>query len=93
MQPGGCDSQQHQIRYQIEGNMPNIISDAAAVQFAAGGVPSVTAKIPSRYTHGPVEVVLLHDIEATIDLVVHALPLIGPDFDLRFVDLDEVEEG
>jgi putative aminopeptidase FrvX len=86
-------AEKHQIRYQIEGNMPNITSDAAAVQFAGGGVPSVTVKIPSRYTHGPVEVVSLHDIQATIDLLVHALPLIGADFDLRFVDLDEAEEG
>jgi putative aminopeptidase FrvX len=84
---------QHQIPYQIEGNMPNITSDASAVQFAASGVPSVTIKIPSRYTHGPVEVVSLHDIQATIDLLVHALPRIGADFDLRFVDLDEAEEG
>lgn len=81
-------AEKHQIRYQIEGNMPNITSDAAAVQYAGGGVPSVTIKIPSRYTHGPVEVVSLNDIEATIELLVHALPQVGPDFDLRFVDLD-----
>jgi endoglucanase len=79
----------HQIPYQIEGSMPNITSDAAAVQYAGGGVPSVTVKIPSRYTHGPVEVVSLHDIQATIELLVHALPRIGADFDLRFVDLEE----
>jgi endoglucanase len=78
----------HEIPYQIEGSMPNITSDASAVQFAGNGVPSVTIKIPSRYTHGPVEVVSLRDIEATIDLLVHALPLIGPDFDLSFIELD-----
>lgn len=82
-------AEKHRIHYQIEGNMPNITSDAAAVQYAGGGVPSVTIKIPSRYTHGPVEVVSLHDIQATVELLVHALPLIGPDFDLRFVELDE----
>jgi endoglucanase len=68
--------------------MPNITSDAAAVQYAGGGVPSITVKIPSRYTHGPIEVVSLNDIQATIDLLVQALPLIGPDFDLRFIELD-----
>jgi putative aminopeptidase FrvX len=82
-------AEKHQIPYQIEGNMPNITSDAAAAQFAGAGVPSVTVKIPSRYTHGPVEVASLHDVHATIELLVHALPMIGPDFDLRFVDLDE----
>lgn len=82
-------AEKHQIPYQIEGSMPNITSDAAAVQFAGQGVPSITIKIPSRYTHGPIEVASLHDIQATIDLLVHALPLIGPDFDLSFLDLDE----
>lgn len=69
--------------------MPNITSDAAAVQFAGAGIPSMTVKIPSRYTHGPVEVASLSDIQSTVELLVQALPLIGPDFDLRFVDLDE----
>jgi endoglucanase len=82
-------AEKYGIRYQIEGSMPNITSDAAAVQFAGGGVPSITIKIPSRYTHGPVEVASLHDIRATIDLLVHALPLIGPEFDLRLFDLNE----
>jgi putative aminopeptidase FrvX len=85
----GAVAQEHQIPHQVEGSMPNITSDAAAVQFAGGGVPSITIKIPSRYTHGPIEVVSLHDIQATIDLLVQALPTIGPDFDLRFVDVEE----
>lgn len=82
-------AEKHQIPYQIEGSMPNITSDAAAVQFAGAGIPSMTVKIPSRYTHGPVEVASLSDIQSTVELLVQALPLIGPDFDLRFVDLDE----
>ena len=65
-------------------------SDAAAVQFAGSGVPSITVKVPSRYTHGPVEVCSLHDIQAAIDLLVHALPQIEPDFDLSFVDVEEM---
>ncbi len=81
-------AQKHRIPYQIEGSMPNITSDAAAVQFAGNGVPSITIKIPSRYTHGPVEVVSLHDIQAAIDLLGQALPTIGPAFDLRFVDVE-----
>jgi endoglucanase len=84
-------AQKNKIPYQIEGSMPNITSDAAAVQFAGEGVPSITVKIPSRYTHGPIEVASMHDIQATIDLLSKALPTIGPDFDLRFVDLEEDE--
>jgi endoglucanase len=82
-------AEKHKIPFQIEGSMPNITSDAAAVQFAGRGAPAITIKIPSRYTHGPIEVASLHDIQATIDLLVQALPTIGPDFDLRFVDLEE----
>ncbi len=82
-------AEKYKIPYQIEGSMPNITSDAAAVQFAGAGVPSITVKIPSRYTHGPVEVVSLNDIQATIDLLAGALPLIGPDFDLSFIKLEK----
>ncbi|MBW1862669.1 MAG: M20/M25/M40 family metallo-hydrolase [Deltaproteobacteria bacterium] len=80
-------AEQNKIPFQIEGSMPGITSDAASVQFAGSGVPSITVKVPSRYTHGPVEVCSLHDIQATIDLLVNALPRITPDIDLSFVDL------
>ena len=83
-------AEQDAIPYQIEGSMPGITSDAAAVQFVGSGVPSITVKVPSRYTHGPIEVCSLHDIQATIDLLVHALPQIEPDFDFSFVDLDDM---
>jgi putative aminopeptidase FrvX len=73
------------IPYQIEGSMPIITSDAAAVQFAGAGVPSLTIKIPSRYTHGPVEVCSLKDIAATADLVAAALRAIGPDSQFQFI--------
>lgn len=75
------------IPYQIEGSMPIITSDAAAVQFAGAGVPSLTIKIPSRYTHGPVEVCSLKDVAATADLVAAALRSIGPDSRFQFVSL------
>jgi endoglucanase len=66
------------IPYQIEGSMPFITSDAAAVQFAGAGVPSLTLKIPSRYTHGPIEVCSLKDLVATAELLSAALGSIGP---------------
>jgi endoglucanase len=77
---------QKKIPYQIEGSMPIITSDAAAVQFAGAGVPSLTVKIPSRYTHGPVEVCSLLDVAATADLVAGALYAIGPDSRFSFVE-------
>ena len=74
------------IPYQIEGSMPIITSDAAAVQFAGSGVPSLTLKIPSRYTHGPIEVCSLKDVAATADLLVAALRAIGPSTRFQFID-------
>ncbi|MBI2454696.1 MAG: M42 family peptidase, partial [candidate division NC10 bacterium] len=75
------------IPYQIEGSMPIITSDAAAVQFAGSGVPSLTLKIPSRYTHGPVEVCSLKDVAATADLLVAALRAIGPPTRFQFIEM------
>ncbi len=66
------------IPYQLEGSLQYITSDAAAVQFAGRGVPSITVKIPSRYTHGPVEVCSLKDVALTADLVAAAIRAIGP---------------
>ena len=80
-------AERQKIPYQIEGSMPIITSDAAAVQFAGTGVPSLSLKIPSRYTHGPVEVCSLKDIAATADLVAAALRGIGPESRFQFVDL------
>jgi endoglucanase len=74
------------LPYQIEGSMPIITSDAAAVQFAGTGVPSVTLKIPSRYTHGPIEVCSLGDVAATARLLVAILRAIGPSTRFQFIE-------
>ena len=74
------------IPYQIEGSMPIITSDAAGVQFAGSGVPSLTLKVPSRYTHGPIEVCSLKDIAATADLLSAALRSIDPETRFQFIE-------
>jgi tetrahedral aminopeptidase len=79
-------AEREDIPHQIEGSMPIITSDAAAVQFAGSGVPSLTLKIPSRYTHGPIEVCSLKDVAAMADLLVAALRAIGPDTPFRFIE-------
>ena len=73
------------IPYQIEGSMPIITSDAAGVQLTGGGVPSMTVKIPSRYTHGPIEVCSLKDVAATADLVAAALRSITSETRFAFI--------
>jgi putative aminopeptidase FrvX len=80
-------AERDKIPYQIEGSMPFITSDAAAVQFAGAGVPSLTVKIPSRYTHGPIEVCSLRDVAATADLLVAALRAIGPHSRFQFLEM------
>ena len=66
--------------------MPIITSDAAAVQFAGAGVPSLTLKIPSRYTHGPIEVCSLKDVAAAAELLAAALRAIGPTTRFDFIE-------
>jgi endoglucanase len=73
------------IPYQLEGHATYITSDAAAIQYARrGGCPSVTLKIPMRYTHGPVESCSLRDIVATARLLTAAVRTVGADTDLSF---------
>jgi len=75
------------IVHQVEGSMPGITSDASTIHLEEGGIPSVTIKIPSRYTHGPVEVSSLADVAATIDLVVEAFAAMPAGFQAVFVDI------
>ena len=78
-------ARRHDIPHQLEGHATYITSDAAAIQYARrGGCPSVTLKIPMRYTHGPVESCSLHDIVATARLLGAAVRTLGADTDLSF---------
>lgn len=65
-----------------------ISGDPAGVQFAGGGVPSLTLNIPSRYTHGPVEGCSLKDVAATADLLAAALRAIGPETRFEFIQAE-----
>jgi tetrahedral aminopeptidase len=78
-------ARQNDVPHQLEGQANYITSDAAAVQYARrGGCPSVTLKVPMRYTHGPVESCSLVDIASTARLLGIALQTIGRDTDLSF---------
>ncbi len=44
-------------------------TDAAAIQLARGGVPSLPICIPCRYTHATVELVSIEDLKTTINLL------------------------
>jgi endoglucanase len=79
-------AEQHGVAHQLEGMANYITSDAAAIQYGRrGGVPSVTLKIPMRYTHGPVESCCLWDIASAARLLELAVDQIGRDTDFSFV--------
>lgn len=44
-------------------------TDASAINFERGGIPSVPVSVPARYIHSPVEVIDLKDLKAGITLL------------------------
>ena len=44
-------------------------TDASAINFERGGIPSVPMSVPARYIHSPVEVIDLKDLESAIHLL------------------------
>jgi len=82
------------IKYEVEGTMPYICSDAANTQYTGkGGTPSVTLKIPVRYTHGPVEVCSLYDVVETGKCLAGFIEELDSSFDLAYIDLPEADSG
>ncbi|HKL97932.1 MAG TPA: M42 family metallopeptidase [Methanocorpusculum sp.] len=58
----------HNIPCQIEvGDGGN--TDASAINYERGGIPSVPFSVPARYIHSPVEVIDLKDLESAIHLL------------------------
>ncbi|MDR3101823.1 MAG: M42 family metallopeptidase [Methanocalculaceae archaeon] len=65
-------AKKHDIPVQIEiGDSGN--TDASAINFERGGIPSVPVCIPARYIHSPVEMVDLMDVQAGIALLSKAV--------------------
>jgi len=82
------------IKYEIEGTMPYVTSDPAHAQYVGvGGTPSVTLKVPVRYTHGPVEVCSLWDVVETAHLLGAFIEDLDASFDLAFIDIAEADHG
>ena len=58
----------HNIACQVEvGDGGN--TDASAINYERGGIPSVPFSVPARYIHSPVEVIDLKDLESAIHLL------------------------
>jgi len=65
-------AKKNNIKIQIEvGDGGN--TDASAINFERGGIPSVPVSVPARYIHSPVEVIDLNDLKGAIDLLKNAV--------------------
>jgi putative aminopeptidase FrvX len=58
-------------------------TDADAIHFAAGGIPTGVVSIPLRYMHSPVEMVQLDDVENAAKLIAAFAQRLEPGLDLR----------
>lgn len=57
------------------------LTDSSYVQLVNSGIPCIDLGFPARYTHTPVEVCDLADLEALYQLLVTGLSEMGSDFD------------
>lgn len=61
-------AKKHDVKIQLEvGDGGN--TDASAINFERGGIPSVPVSVPARYIHSPVEVIDLKDLQGAIELL------------------------
>jgi putative aminopeptidase FrvX len=67
--------------------LKGIGTDAGALQYLGGGVPTGAVSVTNRYTHSPVEVLDAADLEGAVDLI-HTFLQDLPDMELSFVDLN-----
>ncbi|MBS7619814.1 M42 family metallopeptidase [Candidatus Bathyarchaeota archaeon] len=67
------------LKYQTEVNTMSI-TDASSIHLAKSGVPTGEILIPRRYSHSPVEVASMSDIEEASKLLVKVLECLDPDW-------------
>lgn len=57
------------IAYQLSGDGGIMGTDAGAIQVNMGGCAAALLSIPNRYMHSPIEMVSLHDVEHSAELL------------------------
>jgi len=57
-------------------------TDASTMAQTRGGIPAITVGVPRRYSHSPVELFDLKDMENLVNILVTALKRLGPGFRL-----------
>ena len=60
-------------------------TDASAMAKSKGGIPTVAFGIPRRYSHSPVEVFDMKDLEGLVNIFVAALKSLDSTFKLNRV--------
>lgn len=65
-------AKKNNIKFQVEvGDGGN--TDASAIQYERGGIPSIPLSVPARYIHSPVELIDLKDLQGAISLLAEAV--------------------
>ncbi|MDQ7027257.1 MAG: M42 family metallopeptidase [Anaerolineae bacterium] len=73
-------AKEYEIKYQIEPAVGATGTDAAAIQLARDGIPTLLLSIPIRNMHSPVETLHLRDIERTGRLMAQFIASLDNDF-------------
>ncbi|MBY7144673.1 M42 family metallopeptidase [Virgibacillus sp. NKC19-3] len=76
-------AQEAHIDYQLE-VFPGIGTDGGAVALSNKGIPTGVLSIPSRYTHSPVELISMKDVEATKSIMTSFILDLDEKTDLTF---------
>jgi endoglucanase len=66
----------YQMSYQLGG------TDASAMAQTRSGIPAITVGVPRRYSHSPVELFDLKDLENLAKILIAALKRLEPGFKL-----------
>jgi len=66
-----------------------VLTETSYVQLVNEGVACIDVGFPCRYTHSSLEVCDLSDLVQLADLLLTALPMIGPDFSLDREDFEQ----
>jgi tetrahedral aminopeptidase len=83
-------AKEYEIKYQIEPAVGATGTDAASIQVAREGIPTLLLSLPLRNMHSPVETLNLRDIERTGRLMAQFIASLDNDF-LSAIQWDELK--
>ena len=83
-------AKEYEIKHQIEPAVGATGTDAAAIQLAHEGIPTLLLSLPLRNMHSPVETLHLRDIERTGRLMAQFIASLDNDF-LSAIEWDELQ--